>query len=364
MSNSDETLSKDALDALLAEIAQGDGAEQATEDDVLASITMDSNPDAIIPDPEEIEQSPRKASGGTPLNLVSFEDDFTGGYDSIEGFDRVQDIPLDITVELGRTKLLIRDILELGVGSIIELEKMAGEPVDLLANGLLVARGEVVVIEDNFGVRVTEIITAAERGEVAKEKSRRMRSQWLAAILMTLVLVHPGLAFCQSGSDLGSPGLEDPLAPSVQAPAVPRPSQPVRHRPYHPQVAKPVRPVSRIPAAESGAAKARIAARTKAHKAADARQAVNQSQSAAEAAHQRHLASILAKHQAAAARAARDIGRDNKLPSARRHRPRGRRRRVRPRPHSEPLLPRPLATRQSLFTNSIFRRSRPSMPLR
>jgi len=79
------------------------------------------------------------------------------------GMNRVRDIPLEVTVELGRTRLLIRDILDLSPGSIIELDKLAGEPVDLLANGMLVARGEVIVIDDNFGVRVTEIITAAER---------------------------------------------------------------------------------------------------------------------------------------------------------------------------------------------------------
>lgn len=79
------------------------------------------------------------------------------------GMGRVRDIPLEVTVELGRTRLLIKDILDLGTGSIIELDKLAGEPVDLYANGLLMARGEVIVIDDNFGVRVTEIITAADR---------------------------------------------------------------------------------------------------------------------------------------------------------------------------------------------------------
>ena len=86
-----------------------------------------------------------------------------GGPEGASGLGRVRDIPLEVTVELGRTRLLIRDIMDLSAGSIIELDKIAGEPVDLLANGLLVARGEVIVIDDNFGVRVTEIITAAER---------------------------------------------------------------------------------------------------------------------------------------------------------------------------------------------------------
>ena len=67
------------------------------------------------------------------------------------------DIPLQVTVELGRTSKLVREILELGPGSIIELDKLAGEPVDIFVNQRLVARGEVVVIDENFGVRVTEI---------------------------------------------------------------------------------------------------------------------------------------------------------------------------------------------------------------
>ncbi len=73
------------------------------------------------------------------------------------------DIPLKVTVELGRTKKLIKDILELSQGSIIELDKLAGEPVDILVNNKLIAKGEVVVIDENFGVRVTDIISQAER---------------------------------------------------------------------------------------------------------------------------------------------------------------------------------------------------------
>lgn len=75
----------------------------------------------------------------------------------------LMDIPLEISVELGRVKMVVRDILELGAGSIVEIDKAAGEPVDVLVNGRLVARGEVVVIEDNFGVRITEILNPAER---------------------------------------------------------------------------------------------------------------------------------------------------------------------------------------------------------
>lgn len=75
------------------------------------------------------------------------------------------DVRLTLTVELGRTTMLVKDILGLGEGSIIELDKLAGEPVDLLVNGKLIARGEVVVIDENFGVRVTDIVSPAERVE-------------------------------------------------------------------------------------------------------------------------------------------------------------------------------------------------------
>lgn len=75
----------------------------------------------------------------------------------------IQDVPLQVTVELGRTKKSIREILEFSTGSIIELDKLAGEPVDIHVNGQLTAKGEVVVIDENFGVRITEIVSPMER---------------------------------------------------------------------------------------------------------------------------------------------------------------------------------------------------------
>ncbi len=83
-----------------------------------------------------------------------------GGHSNI---DLLLDVPLPITVELGRTSMTIRDILDLGPGSVVELDRVAGEPVDILVNGKLVARGEVVVIDENFGVRVVDIVAPAER---------------------------------------------------------------------------------------------------------------------------------------------------------------------------------------------------------
>ncbi len=75
----------------------------------------------------------------------------------------LMDIPLEISVELGRVRMLVREVVDLGSGSIVEIDKAAGEPVDVMVNGRLVARGEVVVIEDNFGVRITEILSPQER---------------------------------------------------------------------------------------------------------------------------------------------------------------------------------------------------------
>ena len=77
--------------------------------------------------------------------------------------DLILDIPLTVTVELGRSKMLINDLLQLGEGSVIELTKLVGEPLEVLINSKLVARGEVVVVNEKFGVRLTSIVTPTER---------------------------------------------------------------------------------------------------------------------------------------------------------------------------------------------------------
>jgi flagellar motor switch protein FliN/FliY len=73
------------------------------------------------------------------------------------------DVPLDVSVELGRSRLTIQELLGLGPGSVVELDKLAGEPLDIMVNGRLVARGEAVVVSDKFGVRITDIVSPAER---------------------------------------------------------------------------------------------------------------------------------------------------------------------------------------------------------
>jgi flagellar motor switch protein FliN/FliY len=81
------------------------------------------------------------------------------------GLDFILDIPLQITVELGRAQMLINDLLQLGQGSVVELSKLAGEPMEVLVNQKLIARGEVVVVNEKFGIRLTDIISPLERVE-------------------------------------------------------------------------------------------------------------------------------------------------------------------------------------------------------
>ncbi len=107
--------------------------------------------------PEEADEGPYEQVSGSGRSHAPSDGSDPGS------LELLLDIPLEISVELGRVKMLVKDVIDLGTGSIIEIDKAAGEPVDVLVNGRLVARGEVVVIEDNFGVRITEILTPQER---------------------------------------------------------------------------------------------------------------------------------------------------------------------------------------------------------
>ncbi|KGT96024.1 flagellar motor switch protein FliN [Erwinia typographi] len=82
---------------------------------------------------------------------------------SLQDIDLIMDIPVKLTVELGRTKMTIKELLRLTQGSVVALEGLAGEPLDILINGYLIAQGEVVVVADKYGVRITDIITPSER---------------------------------------------------------------------------------------------------------------------------------------------------------------------------------------------------------
>jgi len=113
---------------------------------------------------EQAESEAADASASASADAASF-DELTD--DSIPGtdvnLDVVLDIPVNLSMEIGRTKISIRNLLQLNQGSVVELERLAGEPMDVLVNGTLIARGEVVVVNEKFGIRLTDIISPAER---------------------------------------------------------------------------------------------------------------------------------------------------------------------------------------------------------
>ncbi|WP_198264027.1 flagellar motor switch protein FliN [sulfur-oxidizing endosymbiont of Gigantopelta aegis] len=103
------------------------------------------------------EQADSEAAG-----FESLEDDGIASEEEIN-LDVILDVPVDISMEIGRTKLSIRNLLKLNQGSVIELDRLAGEPMDVLVNGTLIAHGEVVVVNDKFGIRLTDVISPVER---------------------------------------------------------------------------------------------------------------------------------------------------------------------------------------------------------
>jgi flagellar motor switch protein FliN/FliY len=111
------------------------------------------------PDPDEIKellQDPNPA----PKPARSSADSKNG-----RGLNFLYDIPLQISVEVGRSKILLRDLLKMGEGYVIELDKLAGEPLDLYVNSKLIAKGEAVMVGDKFGIRLTDVISTADRIE-------------------------------------------------------------------------------------------------------------------------------------------------------------------------------------------------------
>ncbi len=110
------------------------------------------------------EQAAADGKGAPAVEKASFRD-FTSATAGTQknDIDFILDIPVQLTVELGRTKIAIKNLLQLAQGSVVELDGMAGEPMDVLVNGCLIAQGEVVVVNDKFGIRLTDIITPSER---------------------------------------------------------------------------------------------------------------------------------------------------------------------------------------------------------
>ena len=107
------------------------------------------------------EQAGSSSAPQTDDVFKSFESGNVSG--SLQDIDLIMDIPVKLTVELGRTKMTIKELLRLAQGSVVALDGLAGEPLDILINGYLIAQGEVVVVNDKYGVRITDIITPSER---------------------------------------------------------------------------------------------------------------------------------------------------------------------------------------------------------
>ena len=123
-------------------------AETSAEDDWAAAMAEQATFDAAEVKPAQIFPSFGEADGKASM---------------LSELDMILDIPVQIAVELGRTKITIKNLLQLAHGSVVELDAMAGEPMSVFVNGTLIAQGEVVVVNDKFGIRLTDIITPSER---------------------------------------------------------------------------------------------------------------------------------------------------------------------------------------------------------
>ena len=163
-----DSVEEDDLEAQMSEAMAAELGEEQGDDDLEAQMaaamseeesTLEENLlDGLSEGLEDGDES------GVSVRPAEFQQlkptDESGEKDNVK---RLMDVSLTLSVELGRKKMQIREILDLGPGKIIELDKLAGEPVDLLVNGKMLARGEVVVVDENFGVRITDLISPKDR---------------------------------------------------------------------------------------------------------------------------------------------------------------------------------------------------------
>lgn len=132
--------------------------ETPPEDDGMADWA-----EALLEQKGTEEAAPAADQGGVLSGNASRSFSSSPGDGQINDINMVLDIPVQLSVELGRTKVPIKHILQLGQGSVVELDALAGEPMDVLVNGYLIAQGEVVVVNDKFGIRLTDVVTPSER---------------------------------------------------------------------------------------------------------------------------------------------------------------------------------------------------------
>ncbi|QDQ88683.1 flagellar motor switch protein FliN [Alcaligenaceae bacterium SJ-26] len=155
-----------------SESAAADTTAAATEDP--AGVSMDDWAAAFAEQDTSSEPAPASstadvqapaaaATAAATASPVAFQPLTPSGQTIGHDIDFIKDVPVQLTVELGRTRMTIKNLLQLGQGSVVELNGLAGEPMDVFVNGFLIAQGEVVVVEDRYGIRLTDIITPSER---------------------------------------------------------------------------------------------------------------------------------------------------------------------------------------------------------
>ncbi|HAR64514.1 MAG: flagellar motor switch protein FliN [Candidatus Margulisiibacteriota bacterium] len=165
-------MTQEEIDALLSNMAQGDSSESSSSSSPGAASELSQNEiDALLSGDSPVSSSPsrtdnsRNAAQSKPIKqdtraqsmqFSSF--DRQSAYQGKNDIGMILDVPMELTVELGRTTMYIKDILDLGPGSVVEINRLAGEPIELLVNGKVIAKGEVVVIDEKFGLRITELL--------------------------------------------------------------------------------------------------------------------------------------------------------------------------------------------------------------
>lgn len=139
------------------------GAAPELSDTAASDAAMADDWEAALAEQGPVEAEAPPAPAPQRASFAQLQPDSAPGEAVPEQLDLVMDIPVTLSVELGRTKIQIRELLQLAQGSVVDLDRLAGEPMDVLVNGYLIAQGEVVVVNDKFGVRLTDIITPSER---------------------------------------------------------------------------------------------------------------------------------------------------------------------------------------------------------
>lgn len=151
-------MSEDQLpqDDPLEDIEEGDTTDEGSDD--MAAWTE------ALEEQDAVENVAETATDGlAPAEFESLNDSGVQGVGDDVNLDVILDVPVDLSMEIGRTRINIRNLLQLNQGSVVELDRLAGEPMDVLINGMLIAHGEVVVVNDKFGVRLTDVISPTER---------------------------------------------------------------------------------------------------------------------------------------------------------------------------------------------------------